>query len=243
MDISPEKLVESGAHFGHQMRRWDPRMEEYMYKVQDNTFIFDLIKTTSLLSEALEFLKEQSRSGKSILFVDTKKQSKDKLVEVAKETGSYFVTERWLGGTFTNFDQIKRSLRKMEDMRTKLNNGEYASYTKKERLLISRDIEKLERMVGGLSGMERIPDCLVIVDTHKEATAVAEGNALKVPVVGIVDSNGNPDVVDFPIPMNDDATAAVSYVLDLMKDAILEGKKGVKTEKPKKTVKKSEETK
>lgn len=249
-EISAQKLVETGAHFGHQMRRWNPRMREYLYKVQDNTFIFDLIKTKSLLSQALEFLSSQSKDGKAILFVGTKKQSKEKVMEVAKETGSFYITERWLGGVFTNFDQIKRSLHKMEDMKKKLENGEYANYTKKERLLISRDIEKLERMIGGLAGMERIPECVIIVDTHKEGTAVAEANALNVPIVGIVDSNATPDPIDFPIPMNDDATAAVGYVLELMRDAILSGKSTPKAAakapaKAKKTpkAKKAEETK
>ena len=224
VEVSAQKLVEAGAHFGHQMRRWNPRMKEFLYKVQDNTFIFDLIKTKSLMSEALEFLENEARAGKAILFVGTKKQSKDKVMEVAKDTGSYYITERWLGGMFTNFDQIKRSLHKMEDMKKKLGNGEYAGFTKKERLLIARDIEKFERMIGGLAGMERIPEVVVVVDTHKEGTAVAESRKLKVPVIGIVDSNGDPDIIDYPIPMNDDATAAVSFVLDLMKEAIHAGK-------------------
>ncbi len=220
VDVSAQKLVEAGAHFGHQMRRWNPRMEEYLYKVQDNTFVFDLIKTKALLEEALELMATSVAEGKKILFVGTKKQLKDKVMEIAKATNNFYVTERWLGGTFTNFEQIKKSLRKMEDMKKNLANGEYAGYTKRERLLISREVEKFERMIGGLAGMEKIPDIVFVVDTHKESTAVSEARKLKVPVIGIVDSNGNPDDVDYPIPMNDDATQAVSYVLDLVKEAL-----------------------
>lgn len=196
-------------------------MKDFLYKVQDSTFIFDLIKTKSLLEEALEFLSTESKAGKKILFVGTKKQLKENIIDVAKATNNFYISERWLGGTFTNFEQIKKSLHKMDDMKKKLASGEYASYTKKERLLISRDIEKLERMLGGLSGMEKLPDVVFVVDTHKEETAVSEARRLKVPVVGIVDSNGDPDVVDYAIPMNDDATQAVSYILDLVKETLL----------------------
>lgn len=223
-------------------------MQDFLYKVQEGTFVFDLIKTKEMAEAALSFLAESSAAGKKILFVGTKKQLKDKVIEVAKETGSFYVTERWLGGTFTNFEQLKRSLTKMDDMRKKLASGDYADFTKKERLLISRDIEKLERMIGGLSGMTQIPDVMFIVDTHKESTAVREAKRLKVATAGIVDSNGDPDVIDYAIPMNDDATAAVSYMLDLVKEAIVSGKGAVKPKaeakkkevKEKKTEKKAE---
>lgn len=218
--VSAQKLVETGAHFGHQMRRWNPRMKEFLYKVQDNIFIFDLIKTKSMLEEALEFMSNESSAGKKILFVGTKKQIKEPIMELAKVTNNYYIVERWLGGMFTNFEQIKKSLHKMEDMKKKLASGEYASYTKKERLLISRDIEKLERMIGGLAGMEKLPDVVFIVDTHKEETAVSESRRLKVPVVGIVDSNGDADIIDYPIPMNDDASQAVTYILDLIRETL-----------------------
>ncbi len=239
-EVSAQKLVETGAHFGHQMRRWNPRMKEFLYKVQDSTFIFDLIKTKALLEEALTFLETESKAGKKILFVGTKKQLKEKIIAVAKATNNYYIAERWLGGTFTNFEQIKKSLHKMEDMKKKLAAGEYASYTKKERLLISRDIEKLERMIGGLAGMEKLPDVVFVVDTHKEETAVSESRRLKVPVVGIVDSNGDPDDVNYAIPMNDDATQAVEYVLDLVQETISEK---VATPKAKKTQKSEKEEK
>jgi small subunit ribosomal protein S2 len=241
-EVSAQKLVETGAHFGHQMRRWNPRMKDFLYKVQDNTFIFDLIKTKAMLEEALEFMAQEAKSGKKILFVGTKKQIKEGIVDLAKATNNYYIVERWLGGTFTNFEQIKKSLHKMEDMKKKLANGEYASYTKKERLLISRDIEKLERMIGGLAGMEKLPDVVFVVDTHKEETAVSEARRLKVPVVGIVDSNGDPDSVDYAIPMNDDASQAVSYILELIKETLSGTKETPKAEKTKSTkVKKSEE--
>lgn len=231
IDVSAEKLVETGAHFGHQMRRWNPKMKEFMYKEQDGTFIFDLIKTKSYLENALEMLAEAAKQGKVILFVGTKKQSKEELIKLAKETGNYYISERWLGGTFTNFAQLRRSLAKMEEMETKLKNGEYKGYTKKEKLLINREVEKLNRMIGGLRGIDKIPDVVFIIDTHKEETAVRESRRLNVPVVGIVDSNADPDVIDYPIPMNDDAALAVNYVLDLVKEAISGSKAEKKTEK------------
>jgi small subunit ribosomal protein S2 len=226
--VSAEELLESGAHFGHQSKRWNPKMGEYLYGEEGGVHVFDLIKTKKLLEEALEFLKLSSKEGKSILFVGCKKQAQEKTREVAEETASSFFTERWLGGTLTNFEQIKKSIKKLLDMKAKMTNGEYASNTKKERLLIDREIARLERYFGGISKLEKVPDILVVIDTHKEESAIREANSKQVKVVGIVDSNADPELIDYPIPMNDDAVKAVTYVLDLMKDAILEGKKGKK---------------
>lgn len=220
-NVSAEKLVEAGAHFGHQMRRWNPHMKEYMYDVRDNTFIFDLVQTKALFDEALAFLNEASNAGKKILVVGTKKQIKDEIAVFAKEIGAFYINERWLGGIFTNFEQMKRSLRKLQTLKDGMAKGEFASYTKKERLMISREIAKLERMVGGLDGLTALPDVMIIIDVHKEKTALRESVRMNIPVVAIVDSNADPREVTFPIPMNDDATTAVTYALSQMKEAVL----------------------
>jgi len=223
--VSAEELLERGAHFGHQSKRWNPKMGQYLYGEEGGVHVFDLIKTKKLLEEALEFLKNAAEEKKSILFVGCKKQAQEKTREVAEATGSSYFTERWLGGTLTNFDQIKKSIKKLSDMKEKMTNGEYTSFTKKERLLIDREIARLERYFGGISKLEKVPDILVVIDTYKEESAIREANSKGIKIVGIVDSNADPEVINYPIPMNDDASKAVEYVLDLMKDAILEGKK------------------
>lgn len=199
-------------------------MGQYLYGEEGGVHVFDLIKTKALLEEALEFLKNAAKEKKSILFVGCKKQAQEKTREVAEITGSSYFTERWLGGTLTNFDQIKKSIKKLADMKEKMTNGEYASFTKKERLLIDREIARLERYFGGISKLEKVPDILVVIDTHKEISAIREANSKGIKIVGIVDSNADPEVITYPIPMNDDASKAIEYVLDLMKEAILDGK-------------------
>ena len=227
--ISLEKLLEAGAHFGHQARRWNPKMSPYLYGVEEGIHIFDLPKTKIALEEALEVLNKAAGEGKIILLLGTKKQVKDKIIEVGKETGCPYVSERWLGGTLTNFEQIKRTIDKLADMKVKMAEGEYAKYTKKERLLIERDIARMERFLGGITKLEKLPDILFIVDTHKEKGAVKEATKAKIETVGIVDTNADPTLVDYPIPMNDDASKALDYVMDLVKDAIMEGQKKVKS--------------
>ena len=229
--ISLKELLEAGAHFGHQARRWNPKMAPYLYGAEEGVHVFDLVKTKEALEEALSFLAEAAKEGKVILILGTKKQAKEKTQEIARETGCPYVSERWLGGTLTNFDMIKRSLSKLTEMKTKMAAGEYNKFTKKERLLMEREIARLERFFGGMVTLEKTPDVLFIVDTHKESGAVKEARKSKVTVVGIVDSNADPTLIDYPIPMNDDAAKAVDYVLGLVKEAILEGKKKVKKEK------------
>jgi small subunit ribosomal protein S2 len=231
--VSLEELVKTGAHFGHQTRRWNPKMKDYLHGAHDGIHVFDLTKTKEKLEEVLKLLKETSKKGKAILFVGTKKQAKNKVEEVAKQTKSFYVTERWLGGTLTNFDQIKRSTNKLIEMKNKMEGGEYKSLTKKERLLKEREIERLTRFFGGIETIDKQPDLLVIIDIKREKGAIKEAGVMGVPVIALVDSNCDPDLVDYPIPMNDDATRAIEYVLDLMKEAILEGKrkKGKKSSK------------
>jgi len=236
--ISLEDLLESGAHFGHQVKRWNPKVKEFVYGEQDGVHIFDLVKTKEALEAALAEITKYTKEGKSILLLATKKQAKDKALEIGKETGISIVTERWLGGTITNFNQIKRSLDKLADMKEKLSNGYYAKYTKRERVLIEREKDRLERFFGGITGLKSTPDLLIVVDIRKEITAIKEANRKSVKIVGIVDTNSDPNLVDFPIPMNDDATKALHLVLEYIKEAILEGK-GVKKEKKVKIAKPS----
>lgn len=224
ISVSLDKLLEAGAHFGHQARRWNPKMAPYLYGVQEGVHVFDLTKTKPLLEEALIFLKKVHSEGKVILFLGTKKQVKNKIEEVATKCGSPYVSERWLGGTLSNFEQIKRSLGKLAEMKANKASGQYDKFTKKERLLIDREINRLERFFGGITSLEKLPDVLIVVDTHKEIGAVKEARKAGLTVVGIVDSNSDPTLVDYPIPMNDDAQSALEYVLDLMGKAISEGK-------------------
>lgn len=223
--VSLDDLLNAGAHFGHQSRRWNPKMQEFLYGEDAGVHVFDLTKTKPLLEEALEYLTSAVSSGKSVLLLGTKKQIKEKVREIAEATGMPYVNERWLGGTFSNFEQMKRSLKKMEEMKDNMATGVYNKYTKKERLLIEREITRLERFFGGVKNIKDVPSVLFVIDTKREHGAVREANAKKVPVVGIVDSNADPDLVDYVIPMNDDASKALEYVLELVKEAILEGTK------------------
>ena len=222
--VSLDQLLDSGAHFGHQTRRWNPKMEEYLYGSENGVHIFDLTKVKPLIEAALEFLTRSVKEGKVVLILGTKKQVKEKVAELAEKVGVPYVNERWLGGTISNFPQMQRSLKKMEEMKVNMTSGFYNKYTKKERLLIDREIARLERFFGGIKNLTNVPDVLFVIDTKREAGAVHEANARKVPVVGIVDSNSDPDPIDYPIPMNDDASKALEYILDLVGQAIEAGK-------------------
>ena len=224
VNISLEDLLESGAHFGHQVKRWNPKVKEYVYGEQDGVHVFDLVKTKEALEVALAEITKVVKSGGSVLLLATKKQAKDKALEIFQETGISVVTERWLGGTITNFAQLKKSIDMLADMKVKLSTGFYAKYTKKERLLLEREKERLERFFGGITNLKATPDLLIVVDIRKEITAIKEANRKNVPIIGIVDTNSDPNLVDFPIPMNDDATKDLHLVLEYIKQAILEGK-------------------
>ncbi len=223
--VSLDELLDSGAHFGHQTRRWNPKMEEYLYGQENGVHIFDLTKVKPLIEEALEFITRSVKEGKTILLLGTKKQVKDKVAEVAERVGIPYVNERWLGGTISNFPQMQRSLKKMEEMKENMVTGFYNKYTKKERLLIDREIARLERFFGGIKTLKNVPDVIIVIDTKRESGAVHEANVRKVPVIGVVDSNSDPDLIDYPIPMNDDASKALEYILKLIGEAIEAGKK------------------
>ena len=218
--VSLDKLLEVGAHYGHQVHRWNPKMSPYIYGKQEGIHVFDLIKTKRKLVEALEFLAKSKKEGKLILLVGTKKQAKDLIKEAGQTLGIPYVSERFLGGTLTNFTQIGNSLRNLGSLKDSKQRGEYRNYTKKEKLLIDRKIEKMERMLGGIVNMDRIPDVIFILDTHKEVGAVKEAIKLGVKIVGVVDTNSDQTMVDYPIPMNDDAKKSVEYVISLVKEAL-----------------------
>jgi len=222
--VSLKELLEAGAHFGHQSRRWNPKMEPYLYGVEKGVHLFDLTKTKKALEKTLEVLKEASGAGKVILFVGTKKQAKEKIREIAQATGCPYVNERWLGGTLTNFEQIQKSIKKLSEMKEKKEAGEYKHFTKKERLLLDREIARLERFFGGMANLEGLPDFLVVIDVKREAGAIKEAQMKGVATVAIVDSNSDPTGIDYVIPMNDDASKAIDYVLSLIQKAIQEGK-------------------
>jgi len=226
--VSLEDLLNSGAHFGHQTKRWNPKMGDYLYGSDNGVHLFDLTKTKPLIEEALEFLSKSVKEGKTVLLLGTKKQIKDKVALIGEELGIPYVNERWLGGTISNFPQMQKSLKKMEEMAENMASGFYNKYTKKERLLIDREIIRLTRFFGGIKNLKTVPDILFVVDTKREAGAVYEANTKKVTVIGIVDSNSDPDMVDYPIPMNDDASKALEYILDLFKQTIAESQKKVK---------------
>ncbi len=241
--VSAKELIERGAHYGHQTRRWNPKMKKYLHSEQDGVHIFDLIQTKELLEEALEAITKAVSEGKTILIVGTKKQAKEKVREVAENSNVFYINERWLGGIITNFKQIKKSIKKLSDMRAKMSAGEYKNRTKKERLLIQREIDRLERFFGGISKLEAPPEMLFVIDIKREIGAVKEARMAGVDVVGIVDSNCDPTLVDYPIPMNDDATKAIEYVLGLVGEAISEGRsKKSKSKKTAKTEKKATKT-
>lgn len=218
--VSLEDLLNSGAHFGHQTKRWNPKMGEYLYGSDNGVHIFDLTKTKPLIEEAMEYLAQAKKEGKTVLLLGTKKQVKEKIAEVGEALGIPYVNERWLGGTISNFSQMQKSLKKMEEMQTNVTTGAYNKYTKKERLLIDREITRLERFFGGIKNLVKVPDVLFVVDTKREAGAIYEARVKKVKVVAVVDSNSDPDSVDYPIPMNDDASKALDYVLALVKEAL-----------------------
>jgi small subunit ribosomal protein S2 len=235
--ISLKDLLEAGAHFGHQARRWHPKMEPYLFGVRDGIHIFDLAKTKEGLEEAMAFVKKITSEGGLVIFVGTKRQAQAIIKEEAKKASMPFVDNRWLGGTLTNWEQIKKRIEKLVEMKTNREKGEYKKYTKKEQLLIDREIEKLEKKLGGLVSLEGMPAALFVVDTKKEESAVKEANKKGIPVVAIVDSNSNPDLIDYVIAANDDAVGTIKLIVSLIGEAAKKGREAFakKVKKEKKT--------
>ena len=222
--IALKDLLEAGVHFGHQTKRWNPKMKEYIFGERNGIYILDLGKTLKLFREAEEFVSRLASEGRTILFVGTKRQAKDVIAEEALRCGMYFVNERWLGGLLTNFATIQRSLGRLRDIEAMSTDGRYDTLSKKEIARNEKERRKLQKNLEGIRGMARLPDAVFIVDTKKEQIAVDEARKLKIPVIGIVDTNCDPDEVDYVIPGNDDALRAIRLFASRMADAVMSGR-------------------
>lgn len=217
------QLVEAGCHFGHNTRRWNPRMKPYLYGVRDGVHIIDLQQTVPMLQRAMEKVREVTSSGGRVLFVGTKRQAQDIVAETARRCGQYYVNHRWLGGMLTNWKTISNSINRLRELEGMFESGAVNSFTKREQLSLTREMEKLDRALGGIKDMGGLPNILFIVDVTKEDLAVAEARKLGIPVVAIVDSNASPEGVDFPVPGNDDAIRAITTYCDLIAGSVLSG--------------------
>ena len=224
--VAMKQLLEAGVHFGHQTRRWDPKMAEYIFQARNGIHIIDLQKTSKKIDEAYAFLKEQAEEGKTVLFVGTKKQAQECVKEAAEKSGMYYVDQRWLGGMLTNFDTIRTRVQRLKDLEKMQEDGTFDVLPKKEVILLKKEMEKLEKNLGGIKDMEEIPGVIFLVDPKKEHIAVLEAKKLGIPVIGLVDTNCNPEEVDYAIPGNDDAIRAVKLITDVLANAIIEGKQG-----------------
>ena len=228
--VSMKQLLEAGVHFGHQTRRWNPKMAEYIFTERNGIYIIDLQKTVKKLDDAYMFVRDLAANGENVLFVGTKKQAAESIREEAERAGAYFVNARWLGGMLTNFKTIRRRIDRLAQLRKMQEDGTFERLPKKEVVKLELEIEKLEKFMGGIKDMNKLPGALFIVDPRKEHIAVAEAHKLGIPIVAIVDTNCDPDEIDYVIPGNDDAIRAVRLIASTMADAIIEGHQGAETE-------------
>ncbi|WP_126426431.1 30S ribosomal protein S2 [Brevibacillus marinus] len=224
--ISMKQLLEAGVHFGHQTRRWNPKMERYIFTERNGIYIIDLQKTVKKVEEAYNFVRELAANGGKMLFVGTKKQAQDSVREEAERTGHYYINQRWLGGTLTNFATIKKRTARLAELKQMEEDGTFDVLPKKEVILLRKEKERLEKFLGGIAKMDKLPDALFVIDPRKERIAVAEARKLGIPIVAIVDTNCDPDEIDYVIPGNDDAIRAVKLLTSKMADALLEGSQG-----------------
>ena len=224
--VSMKQLLEAGVHFGHQTRRWNPKMAKYIFTERNGIYIIDLQKTVKKLDEAYMFIREITQDGKSVLFVGTKKQAHDSIRDEAERAGAHYVNARWLGGMLTNFKTIRGRINRLKQLRKMEEDGTFDLLTKKEVSKLRLEIEKLEKFLGGIETMDKLPGALFVVDPRKEKIAVAEARKLPIPIVAIVDTNCDPDEIDYVIPGNDDAIRAVKLISATMANAILEGRQG-----------------
>ena len=230
--VSMKQLLEAGVHFGHQTRRWNPKMAEYIFTERNGIYIIDLQKTVKKVEEAYMFIRDVAEAGDSVLFVGTKKQAQESIKEEAERVGMYYVNSRWLGGMLTNFATIKTRIERLAQLRKMEEDGTFNLLPKKEVVKLNLEIEKLEKYLGGIKEMKKLPGALFIVDPRKERNAVAEARKLHIPIVAIVDTNCDPDEIDYVIPGNDDAIRAVKLIAGIMANAILEGKQGEQFDAP-----------
>ena len=224
--VSMKQLLEAGVHFGHQTRRWNPKMAQYIFTERNGIYIIDLQKTVKKLEEAYDYVRELSANGGTVLFVGTKKQAGDSIREEAERAGAYYVNARWLGGMLTNFETIRKRIRRLEQLRKMEADGTFDRLPKKEVVKLNLEIEKLEKYLGGIKEMNKLPTAMFVVDPRKEKIAVAEAHKLGIPVIAIVDTNCDPDEIDYVIPGNDDAIRAVKLISSTMANAIIEGHQG-----------------
>ena len=224
--VSMKQLLEAGVHFGHQTRRWNPKMAPYIYTERNGIYIIDLQKTVKKLEEAYSFVRETSANGGNILFVGTKKQAQDAIKEEAARCGGYYVNARWLGGMLTNFRTMRTRIDRLAQLRKMEEDGTFAMLPKKEVIQHQAEIAKLEKYLGGVKEMKKLPGCLFIVDPRKERNAIAEARKLNIPIVAIVDTNCDPDEIDYVIPGNDDAIRAIRLIAATMANAAIEGRQG-----------------
>jgi small subunit ribosomal protein S2 len=227
--ISMKQLLEAGVHFGHQTRRWNPKMDRYIFTERNGIYIIDLQKTVKKVDEAFNYVRDLAAQGGTMLFVGTKKQAQDSVKEEAERCGMYFINQRWLGGTLTNFGTIRKRIARLKDLERMEEDGTFDVLPKKEVVLLNKEKDRLEKFLGGIKHMEKLPDALFIIDPRKERIAVAEAHKLNLPIVAIVDTNCDPDEIDYVIPGNDDAIRAVRLLTAKMADAIIEANQSEET--------------
>jgi len=234
-EISLEEMLKKGVHFGHQKSKWHPKMKPYLYTTRRGIYIIDLEKTAEKLREAFKFVEKIVGEGGQILFVATKRQAQDIVRKHAQEVGMPYLVERWIGGLLTNFSVVSSLVKRLKKLRKEKESGELSKYTKKEQLKFHKEIDSLEQIVGGIENLEGLPQALFIVDIKQEKTALREAQKKKIPIIAIVDTNNNPDLVDYPIPANDDATKSIEYIISLMAEHIAKGaEKGAEKKKEEK---------
>ncbi|WP_106497598.1 30S ribosomal protein S2 [Lentibacillus sp. Marseille-P4043] len=228
--ISMKQLLEAGVHFGHQTRRWNPKMKKYIFTERNGIYIIDLQKTVKKVDEAYKYVKELAADGGTILFVGTKKQAQDSVRDEATRSGMFYINQRWLGGTLTNFQTIRRRINRLKDIERMEEDGTFDVLPKKEVVGLLKEKDRLVKFLGGIKEMNKLPDAMFVIDPRKERIAIAEAHKLNIPIIGIVDTNCDPDEIDYVIPANDDAIRAVKLLTSKMADAILEVKQGEETE-------------
>ncbi|MFD2760348.1 30S ribosomal protein S2 [Lentibacillus juripiscarius] len=230
--ISMKQLLEAGVHFGHQTRRWNPKMKKYIFTERNGIYIIDLQKTVKKVEEAYNYVRDIAANGGSILFVGTKKQAQDSVRDEATRSGMFFVNQRWLGGTLTNFQTIRKRINRLKDIERMEEDGTFEVLPKKEVVDLLKEKDRLVKFLGGIKEMDNLPDAMFVIDPRKERIAIAEAHKLNIPIIAMVDTNCDPDEIDYVIPANDDAIRAVKLMTSKMADAVLEVKQGEETEEP-----------
>ena len=228
--VSMKQLLEAGVHFGHQTRRWNPKMARFIFTERNGIYIIDLQKTVKKMEEAYNFVRDLAAEGGTVLFVGTKKQAQESIKNEAERCNMFYVNERWLGGMLTNYQTIEKRVRRLKTLEKQQEDGTFELLPKKEVILLKHEMEKLQKFLGGIKDMKKLPSALFIIDPKKEEIAVAEARKLHIPIIATVDTNCDPDVIDYPVPANDDAIRAVKLLTGKIADAILEGRQGEQTE-------------